>query len=175
MKSDFEDVTTDEIAAASGVSTRTFFNYYANKEAAAIGQPPAFTEAQRDALRDGTGPLASDLKQFLQSHMEDLSKRADILRMVGKILRSNEKARGILEGLLGAERRVLTETLLTRVDNHQTAASLANNVTSAIGAAILLWEDEDDMNLDTALDIVWDGLIDASRILSCAKNVEVQS
>lgn len=31
MKSGLEDVTTDEIAAASGVSTRTFFNYYPNK------------------------------------------------------------------------------------------------------------------------------------------------
>lgn len=172
MKSGLEDVTTDEIAAASGVSTRTFFNYYPNKEAAAIGHPPPFTEAQMDALRDGTGPLAADLKQFLNSHMEALSQRADILRMVGKILRSNEKARGILDGLLGAERRRLTEALSGRVDNRQTAAALASNVTSAIGGAIFLWENEENMTLGAALDEVWEGLIDASRLLSSAQNEE---
>lgn len=175
MKSGLDNVTTDEIAAESGVSTRTFFNYYPNKEAAAIGHPPAFTEAQIDALRDGTGPLAADLKQFLDSHIAALSQREDIIRMVGNVLRSNDKARGILEGLLGAERRVLTETLLTRVENRQTAATLAGNVTNAIGATIFLWQQNEDMTLGTALDVVWGGLIDASRLLTSTQINEAQS
>ena len=174
-KSGLDNVTTDEIAAESGVSTRTFFNYYPNKEAAAIGHPPAFTEAQMDALRNGAGPLAIDLKQFLDSHIAVLSEREDIIRMVGNVLRSNDKARGILEGILGAERRALTETLLSRVYNRQAAASLAGNVTSAIGAAIFLWQQKEDMTLGTALDVVWDGLIDASRLLSSTQNNEAQS
>ena len=174
-KSGLDNVTTDEIAAESGVSTRTFFNYYPNKEAAAIGHPPAFTEAQIDALRDGVGPLAIDLKRFLDSHIAALSERQDIIRMVGNVLRSNDKARGILEGLLGAERRVLTETLLTRLDNRQAAASLAGNVTSAIGATIFLWQQKEEMTLGTALDVVWEGLIDASRLLSSPQINEAQS
>ncbi|MBV2361454.1 TetR/AcrR family transcriptional regulator [Thalassococcus sp. CAU 1522] len=165
MESGLEDVTTDEIAAASGVSTRTFFNYYPNKEAAAIGHPPPFTEAQMDALRDGTGPLAADIKQFLDSHMEALSQRADILRMVGKILRSNEKARGILDGLLGAERRRLTEALTGRVDNRQTATALAGIITATIGAAIALWEHEEGITLGAAMDAVWQAQMDAARLL----------
>ncbi len=175
MQNGLDGVTTDEIAAASGVSTRTFFNYYANKEAAAIGHPPPFDAAQKDALREGTGPLAADIKRFLDSHIEVLAKNEDILRMVGKILRSNEKARGILDGVLSAERNALTETLCRRVDNWQTAASLANNVTSAIGAAIFLWENEENMTLGTALDVVWEGLINASRLLSSSYDEKAQS
>lgn len=174
MENGLDAVTTDAIAAASGVSTRTFFNYYPNKEAAAIGHPPAFTEAQMNALRDGSGPLAADLKHFLDSHMKALLEREDIVRLVGGVLRSNDKARGILEGLLGAERQVLTEALCARVDNRQTAATLANNVTSAIGAAIFLWQKEDGIALSAALDVVWDGLIDASRLLSSKQNGEIQ-
>lgn len=168
-------VTTDAIAAASGVSTRTFFNYYANKEAAAIGHPPTFTQAQMDALRTGSGPLAADLKQFLDSHMEALSEREDIVRLVGTVLRSNDKARGILEGLLGAERHVLAEALCARVNDRQTAASLANAVTSAIGSAIFLWQNEENKALGDVLDIVWEGLIDASRLLSSETNDEPRS
>lgn len=116
-------------------------------------------------MRDGAGPLAEDLKQYLGSLIAAIPEREDIIRMVGSILRSNDKARGILEGLTGAERRVLTEALLMRVDNCQTAASPANNVTSAIGAAIFLWQEED-IALGAALGAVWDGLIDAARLLS---------
>ena len=83
-----EDVTTEEIAIAAGVSTRTFFNYYPNKESAAIGHPPKFSEEAKDALRRGEGSLAEDLKQLLDKHMEMLSGDEDILRMVGNILLS---------------------------------------------------------------------------------------
>ena len=168
MENGLDNVTTDEIAAASGVSTRTFFNYYPNKEAAAVGHPPVFTKAQMDTLRDGTGPLAADLKQLLDSHIAALSEREDIIRMVGTVLRSNDKARGILEGLLGAERQMLTETLLSRVGNLQTAASLAGSVTNAIRATIFLWEEED-MSFATALDVVWNGLTDAAQVLAVAR------
>lgn len=175
MKSGLDNVTTDEIAAASGVSTRTFFNYYPNKEAAAIGHPPAFTEAQMDALRDGSGPMAADLKQFLDSHIAALSDREDIVRMVGSLLQTNDKARGILEGLLGAERRSLMEALCARVDDRQTAASLANTVTSAIQATISLWQQDENMTLGTALDVVWGAQMDAARHLSSPQNNEAQS
>ncbi len=174
MKNGFDNVTTDEIAATSGVSTRTFFNYYPNKEAAAIGHPPAFTEAQMDSLRNGTGPIGVELKHFLDSHIAALSEREDIIRMVGKVLRSNDKARGILEGILGAERCVLTETLLPRVGSRQTAAALAGSMTGAIGAAIFLWEQEEDMTLAAALDVVWNGLTDAAQILASTHTHETQ-
>ncbi|MGH1371668.1 TetR/AcrR family transcriptional regulator [Planktotalea sp.] len=166
MQNGLERVTTDEIAVASGISTRTFFNYYPNKEAAAIGHPPKFSDSGKEALRDGSGLLAVDIKQLLDRHIETLSKDEAILRMVGKILRSNEKARGILDGLLSAQREELAATFYERGFNRQTAAALAHNATSAIGGAIALWEHEENITLGAALNQVWEGLIDASRLLS---------
>lgn len=165
VQSDLENITTEEIAAAAGVSTRTFFNYYANKEAAAIGLPPHFSEENKDALRIGTAPLAHDLKAFLSTHMDVLVGDVAVLRMIGKILRSNEKARNILDGFLAGEREALTTVLCARVGNPQTAAVLAKTATDLIGAAIHLWEHEEDLSLDEALGVVWEGLMDASRLL----------
>ena len=163
-----ENVTTEEIAAAAGISTRTFFNYYTNKEAAAIGAPPAFTEENMTALREGTESLAADIKLFLARHMEVMADDEHIIRMIGTVLRSNEKARGILEGFLILERIELTECLSNRVTDRQTAAALASSITDAIGRSIYLWEHEDDLSLGAALDTVWEGMIRASRLLAAS-------
>ena len=160
-----DDVTTEEIAAAAGVSTRTFFNYYPNKEAAAIGHPPTFSEEANEALRDGENSLAVDLKRLLDKHMETLSQEESVLRMIGVILRTNEKARGILEGFLILERIALTKTLNERVKNEKAAAALAKAATDSVGAAIFHWENEENISLTEAMDAVWEGLLDASRLL----------
>lgn len=165
MKKNLADVTTEEIAVAAGVSTRTFFNYYPNKEAAAIGQPPSFSAESKEALRKGSGSLPADLKLLLDKHMEVLARDEAILRAVGSILRTNEKARGIFVGFLTAERTSLAEPLFSRVSDRQAAATLASHAADAIGRAIHLWEHEEDISLFEALDIVWEGLIDASRLL----------
>jgi len=165
MQKSVEDITTEEIAVAAGVSTRTFFNYFPNKEAAAVGHPPSFSEEAKDALRKGTGPLAVDIKVLLDEHMKTLMRDETILRGVGNVLRSNEKARGILDGFLVVERRALTEVLCSRVENRQAATALAKTAVDAIGGAIFLWEHAEDMSLNKALDVVWEGLIDASRLL----------
>ncbi|WP_153770305.1 TetR/AcrR family transcriptional regulator [Labrenzia sp. CE80] len=166
LQNGLDQITTEEIAAFAGISTRTFFNYYKNKEAAAIGVPPAFRKEDTDALREGTAPLAHDLKLLLDKHIEILSGDEAILKMVGSVLRSNEKARGILEGFLTIERRNLEECLFVRVKCHQTAVALASLATNAIGQAIFLWEHEEGLSLGAALDTIWAGLINASQLLA---------
>ncbi|MDO6731912.1 TetR/AcrR family transcriptional regulator [Marinovum sp. 2_MG-2023] len=160
-----ENVTTEEIAAAAGISTRTFFNYYVNKESAAIGAPPAFGEEDKTALREGRGALPDDLKRFLDKHIKILADDDNIVRMVGTVLRSNEKARGILDSFLMMERETLTECLAGRVADVQTAAALASMCTDSIGRAIFLWETGDAATLSAALDIVWAGTLHAAGLM----------
>ncbi|SNT76536.1 TetR/AcrR family transcriptional regulator [Paracoccus seriniphilus] len=161
-----DHVTTEEIAAAAGISTRTFFNYFTNKESAAIGTPPGFLEEHKRALREGTGSLSEDLRQFLGEHMKVLAEHEAILKMIGAVLRTNEKARGILEGFLNQHRQELTECLYARVQDRQAAASLAGSITDAIGRTIYLWEHADDLTLAAAFDEIWKGMIKASQLLA---------
>ncbi len=168
LRKNLEVITTEEIAAAAGVSKRTFFNYYPNKEAAVIGHPPNFSQEAKDALREGTGTLAVDIKVFLDKHMETLTADEAILKDLGNFLRSNEKVRGLLDRFLIGQRDELTEVLCNRIENRQTATAFAKNAVDTIGGAIALWEHSQDMSLADALDAVWEGLIEASRLLLSA-------
>lgn len=79
VQNGLENITTEQISVASGVSTRTLFNYNANKEAAAIGQPPGFSEEDKDILRQGSVSMATDIKRLLDRHIQVLAQQEDIL------------------------------------------------------------------------------------------------
>jgi AcrR family transcriptional regulator len=159
-------ITTDAIAAAAGVSTRTFFNYYPNKEAAAIGTPPGFQAEDKAALRTGRNALATDLKQFLDKHMAALAEDETTLRMVRHVVHANRKASGELNRIHLAERAELAECLRARVEDEQVAMALATSATACSSRAIHLWENDESVPLAEALDRVWAGLIAAARLLA---------
>ena len=61
----FESVTVDMICEASGISQRTFFNYFKTKDAAVIGdEPPKIDEAQARAF------IATDSPDLLPEVLE---------------------------------------------------------------------------------------------------------
>ncbi|ARJ06065.1 hypothetical protein B5808_13175 [Cnuibacter physcomitrellae] len=67
----FDDVTVDDISARAGVSARTFFNYFATKEASVGGDTPfVLTEAsvERYVEHPQADPLA-DLVELIASSM----------------------------------------------------------------------------------------------------------
>lgn len=64
-----DGTSTDEIAAAVGVSPRTFFNYFPTKESALVGVDPDLAGALLQAVRDrpaGEPPLTVMREVFLQ-------------------------------------------------------------------------------------------------------------
>ncbi|SOH94850.1 transcriptional regulator, TetR family [Monaibacterium marinum] len=161
-----DEITTEEIAAAASISTRTFFNYYANKEAAAIGTPPGFRAEDKRALCTGTTPISQDLKTFLDTHIARLAENETILRKVRKIAHENAKARAVLDSILASECEELATCLRSRLVDPHVATALANFGVTATAQSIRLWERSDDLSLPEAFNRIWNSQIAAAQLLT---------
>ncbi len=164
----FEHVTTEAIAEAAGVSPRTFFNYYTNKEAASVGRPPPFSEEARTGLRTGSGSLTDDLKQFLDRHLDDLAGDEDIIRGLGAIVQESAKVRWLLDQHLRSLRTDLADCLAARLAEAPPALTLelADWALQGIGTAIERWLARPGQPLREALDDVWSAKMDAARLIA---------
>lgn len=105
---DLDAVTVEDIAAAAGVSGRTFFNYFDTKEQAIIG-PDA--------------PLGSELARatFLAGGLNDGDLLADIVDLVdfeGEIQRQTRQGLHLAIDIIRTEPRVLAAQL-SRVHRHE--------------------------------------------------------
>ena len=71
--SGYDAVTVDQISEDAGVSVRTFFNYFANKESAMIAVPPPIPETAVQVFLSRRGPrhLFADLATLAVGMFDD--------------------------------------------------------------------------------------------------------
>jgi AcrR family transcriptional regulator len=87
-----DNVTVEEIADAADVSVRTFFNYFAAKEEAMVGQDPALIAVLHDALlaRPASEPPLEALRQVLAPPGADLVKVADSMTRRARLVAEHQ-------------------------------------------------------------------------------------
>ncbi len=132
-------VTTGMIAARAGVSLRTFFNYYPNKEAASVGHPPEFSETAVHRFVTGTGTLAEGLADMLREQFTLVAARHDMIEQLLAQVRRTPELLLPLEEAMREHRDALARILRRRLVELDPADAtlLADLLLAAIRHAIL--------------------------------------
>lgn len=85
----YDRVTVEDIAAAAGVSTRTFFNYFEAKDDAIVPffmATPEGSAASEFAAGGPTGDLVADLDRLVLGALEEWREHAERIATTGRLV-----------------------------------------------------------------------------------------
>jgi AcrR family transcriptional regulator len=144
-----EHVTVEDIAAAAGMSTRTFFNYFSSKEDALVAPDEhrlaQYTSRLIDRPAD-EAPLQA-LRAVLAEEMRAQSEDLDLLRLQMSVVEPDPALLPRLVGSFAAVERILAQAVAQRtgtdVDRDAYPMLLAAVATAAVRTALHLWRTSD--------------------------------
>ncbi|MBU2958187.1 TetR family transcriptional regulator [Paracoccus sp. 1_MG-2023] len=161
-------VTTDAIAHGAGISTRTFFNYFPNKQAALLGPLPVLGAEDSAWLATSDRPVLDDLTAVARQLVETSPPDRPTLRMLETMLDQ-------LPDLTCSFRDTL-ETIATVIGDHlqrrlgpgsQWQADIMSHMTMhAFGNATRQWASDDDMPIERIPEMVHEQLVKICESLS---------
>lgn len=158
----FEAVTVEQIAAAAGLSRRSFFRYFPSKEALVIGKYEQFGEALVAALqaRPADESVWTSLRRMfdpMAAYLSDADRRAEADAMQRVILASPSLHGGFLRAQ-EPTRAAAVEVLVERLGPDASTLQLTAIVGAAFGcyqAAISFAAANHETTFAEALDVAW--------------------
>ncbi|PHQ68588.1 MAG: hypothetical protein COB97_09710 [Paracoccus sp.] len=135
------NVTTEAIARHSGISTRTFFNYYPYKEAALVGPPPDYPADAVERFVAGTGRLIDDLDRLIEAHLLRFLDERQMLSHLFRLADTDPKLGALRNSAILARRAQMRELLSRRMPgaDPQMIEILAAAIVAATNAATKQW------------------------------------
>ncbi|MBU2958782.1 helix-turn-helix domain-containing protein [Paracoccus sp. 1_MG-2023] len=141
VRDGLSNVTTEAIAKEAGISTRSFFNYYAYKEAALMGPPPDYPAEASEAFVIGKGKLIDDLSILIEAHLKRFLNEREIFAQILHLSDSDPKLNALRNSAMLARRAQMRGLLHRRTPGSDTRLIeiLAAAVIAATNAAAKDW------------------------------------
>lgn len=116
-ESGFDAVTTDQIAARAGVSPRTLFNYFPNKESAVLGATPADLDEMRVMLdaRPSDEPILHSIRAIVESRLAPTTYGPEVRAQRRRVILNEPSLGPALVGNNIRAENVLTEIVAERL------------------------------------------------------------
>lgn len=168
LQSGYCAATTDAIAAEAGISPRTFFNYYPNKTAAVLGQPPVLDKEAGAWITTSDGPLIDDLVRLLGLMLKEDGPDRQTLRMIERLIEATPEMQMLFRKSLEAISLALSDLLRTRLGTHRAleAELIAAMSTHALANGVRSWAADESMDLDGVLEMTRDQLRSVCALLN---------
>ncbi|MDP2121848.1 MAG: TetR family transcriptional regulator [Hoeflea sp.] len=149
-----EAVTTEAISSRAGISLRTFFNYFPNKEAAIVNRPPEFPREAVRVFTEGGGTLLEDMRGLLIAQFIQIDANRKLGRLFQALLRDNPGLQSAHEASMRGLIAELKAILATRLDpdTDHLADILAVVVVCAIKKGLESWILDEDRSLSESID-----------------------
>ena len=109
------NVTVDDIAAAAGVSPRTFFNYFPTKRDALVWEPPQLPAESLTRFVTGDGRLRDDLRDLLVAYVERSPRRRDDIQRLHAVVSAHPELSPLAQERFRRFEAILAEAVARRL------------------------------------------------------------
>ena len=156
LRDGHEAITTEMIATEAGISLRTFFNYFPNKQSALVGRQPVIEQDLADWFRNADGTLIDDLCEVLRRHMHAIDLHRDTARMIDRLLARSPELMPAFHASLQRLSQQLSQLILTRTGpDHAPEAELMSEIFAhALANGFRAWASDTDMKIDDITSIL---------------------
>ncbi|MGY9048607.1 hypothetical protein P775_13355 [Puniceibacterium antarcticum] len=168
LRCGYEHTTTEAIASEAGISTRTFFNYYNNKEAAILGETTPPDPAQADWFITSDAPIVDDIAHLLGQVLKDDQVDRNMMRKIMDVIETTPDFLPLFRKRMDDTSLVVSNLLVARFGAAFAAEAqlLAELATHAMIDALQVWAVDDNLVVDDVTTLIREKLHNVGTLLS---------
>ncbi len=163
----YASVTTESIASEAGISPRTFFNYYANKQSAILGEVPALRPEDACWIIHSRNPLVEDLARLLGAILDNKHLDRKVVRMMEKVWETTPELVVVFRNSLDNIALAIGDLLAQRLGpgRETEAALIAGLSIHVLSYAVRSWAADETMTTGDLLPLMRRQLHEICRLL----------